>query len=337
MSTIKDVAKAAGVSPTTVSIILNGKSEDRKISKATYDNVMKAIQDLDYHPNLSARRLRFNDLKKPALAFFWPSDHRTPIMATFVNYIQQELTLHNYDCEFIIQTYKNDHLCEKAAAFAKNTYNAMIIGAASLKDVEFLESISSQTPIILINRNSERYSSVNVDDSAVGREAARLIYAKGCRRAALLASRMPYVATGIRTRAFLSSCQELGIEIADNAIIRCENTIAGGVEGAAAFCRLPDPPRVLFSESEQSAVGALYTFYKNNVHVPDDVELLSMSLMSPESTMYTIPPLSVIEIPQSEVSREIVNMLMKLLSGTIKGPLHKVLQPKVVLRESFTL
>ena len=47
MSTIKDVAKRAGVSPTTVSIILNGKAEDRKISQATLEKVMNAVRDLD--------------------------------------------------------------------------------------------------------------------------------------------------------------------------------------------------------------------------------------------------------------------------------------------------
>ncbi len=137
MSTIKDVAKRAGVSPTTVSIILNGKAEDRKISQATLEKVMNAVRDLDYQPNLSARRLRSNEIKKPSLAFFWPSDHRTNIMATFINYIQEELIAHQYDCELVIQTYQNDHLDEKASIFAKNSYNAMIIGASSLHDVEF--------------------------------------------------------------------------------------------------------------------------------------------------------------------------------------------------------
>lgn len=61
--------KRAGVSPTTVSIILNGKAEDRKISQATLEKVMNAVRDLDYQPNLSARRLRSNEIKKPSLAF----------------------------------------------------------------------------------------------------------------------------------------------------------------------------------------------------------------------------------------------------------------------------
>lgn len=192
-------------------------------------------------------------------------------------------------------------------------------------------------PVILINRTSALHSTISVDDKAVGREAARLLYDKGYREAALLAGKTPYVATGVRTKAFLTSCKELGIEIASEALIYCDNSIEGGVKGAAKYLRLGKRPPVIYSEADELARGALYELHRSGVAVPEDTEILTTSLMSPETTLYTIPSLSVIEISQQEVSREIVAMLMKLLSGEEAGPLHKILQPKVVLRESFSL
>lgn len=103
-------------------------------------------------------------------------------MATFINYIQEELIAHQYDCELVIQTYQNDHLDEKASIFAKNSYNAMIIGASSLHDVEFLENTPSQSPVILINRTSALHSTISVDDKAVGREAAVFFMTKAIER-----------------------------------------------------------------------------------------------------------------------------------------------------------
>ena len=91
MATIKDVANKAGVSVTTVSIVINGKAEERRIPDSTREKVQEAMQELGYQPNLSARRLRFSDTKKPSIAFYWPIDYRTSIMASFVNYIQKEL------------------------------------------------------------------------------------------------------------------------------------------------------------------------------------------------------------------------------------------------------
>ena len=87
MATIKDVAKAAGVSVTTVSIIINGKAEERKISEATRDRVLETMRELGYQPNLSARRLRNQDSKKPVIAFFWPIDYRTTILTSSVTMI----------------------------------------------------------------------------------------------------------------------------------------------------------------------------------------------------------------------------------------------------------
>ena len=109
------------------------------------------------------------------------------------------------------------------------------------------------------------------------------------------------------------------------------------MKGSAKYLRLGNRPPVIYSEADELARGALYELHRSGVAVPEDTEILTTSLMSPETTLYTIPSLSVIEISQQEVSREIVAMLMKLLSGEEAGPLHKILQPKVVLRESFSL
>ena len=58
MTTIKDIAELANVSATTVSLILNGKAKERRITEATIKRVTDAMKELDYKPNLSARRLR---------------------------------------------------------------------------------------------------------------------------------------------------------------------------------------------------------------------------------------------------------------------------------------
>lgn len=106
MATIKDVAKQAGVSVTTVSIIINGKSEERKISTATQQRVAEAMRDLGYQPNLSARRLRSQENERPVIAFFWPLDYRVNILASFLNCIQIEIAESGFDCEMMIQTYE---------------------------------------------------------------------------------------------------------------------------------------------------------------------------------------------------------------------------------------
>ena len=141
MATIKDVAKQAGVSVTTVSIIINGKAEERKISAATQQRVAEAMRDLGYQPNLSARRLRSQENERPVIAFFWPLDYRVSILASFLNFIQIEIAESGFDCEMMIQTYENDKLEQYGTTFLKNGYSGAIIGACSAKDQQWLEGI----------------------------------------------------------------------------------------------------------------------------------------------------------------------------------------------------
>lgn len=336
MSTIKDVARVAGVSVTTVSIIINGKSEERRISPSTRERVLAVMNELEYQPNLSARRLRSNESKRPAIAFYWPVDYRTNILASFINNVQKELDLKNFDCELIIQTYENDCLEKNAAPIIKSSYNGIIVGAASCKDLEYLESLSPQIPVVLINRSSEKFSTVCVDSEAVGFQAARMFRQKGYTEVAVIASDHSYVATGIRTQAFLDACSQLGILVEPKHIFRGNSTITGGVEAAEEYCKMETPPKAVFFESDSMALGSLYTFQKHGIEIPNQMEILSIAMLDQESTRYCIPSLSVIEMPQSVISREAINILIKSMERSDFTSYHVAVEANTILRESFT-
>ncbi len=337
MATIKDVAQLAGVSVTTVSVIINGKAEERRISPQTRERVTAAMNQLGYHPNLSARRLRIPESKKPVLAFYWPIDYRTNILATFLNHLQKELNSRAFDYELVIQPYENDRLFQQGDSIAKGNYNGVIIGATSIKDQEYLETLVPQIPIVLINRTSDKYSNVCVDSDYVGLQAARLFRQKGYTEAVAIASHRSYVATGQRTTAFLNACGQMGISVDQQHIIRGSSTVEGGAMAAEEYCRLKHPPKAIFFESDSMAMGALSTFYKHRVRIPEDVELLSVALLDEIATQYTVPPLSVIQIPQDSMIREVVNLLLPALGHSDFAARHVSIEPQILLRETFTL
>ena len=337
MATIKDVARVAGVSVTTVSIIVNGKSEERRISEATKDRVMAVMKELEYQPNLSARRLRYQESRKPVIAFFWPLDYRIPILAAFLNALQREIKQQNFDCELVVQTYENDMLEKDAGAIIKNSYNGIIIGATSKHDIEYLESLSPQMPVVLINRTSSKFSTVCTDQKKIGFQAAQLFRQKGYTEAAVIACGHPYVATGLRTQAFLSACAELGIQIADKDILKGPSTIEGGAAAAEQYCNLTDRPRAVFFESDSMAIGALSTFHKRNIKIPQDAELLTIGMLESEATMYSVPSLSAIEMPNEEMTKAAIQILMDKLASNNLTPANVTLEANLVLRESFQM
>jgi len=337
MATIKDVAKLAGVSPTTVSIIINGRAEERGISEDTKKRVLDAMKELSYQPNLSARKLRFQDDSKPIIAFYWPLDYRTSILASFLNAFQKEIKAQNLDCEFIIQAFENDSLERVADPIIKNSYNAVIIGAASRKDIEYLDTLKPNMPIILINRESNKFSTVYTDHRDIGFKAAQLFQNKGYKEVTVISSDHPYVATGLRTQAFLYACSQLGINVSSKYIIKGPSTIAGGTMAAQQYIRLPDAPKALFFDSDSMAIGALYVFNKNLIRIPQDIEILSIGMLESEATSLCIPSLSVIKMPNAEICHLIIKILKEKLKSNDLKPVHYRVDAKVILRESFTL
>ncbi|MCD8167797.1 LacI family transcriptional regulator [Enterocloster sp. OA13] len=335
MVTIKDVASFAQVSPTTVSLIINGKAEERRISPLTCERVMQAMNTLGYQPNLSARRLRSNEKLRPIIAFYWPMDYRTNILASFLSSFQGIIRRLGFDCELVVQTYENNALEKHSDGIIKNSYHAVIIGGASSQDIAYLETLKPQIPLVLINRTSEKYSTVSVDTREMGLLAARLFRQKGYTEAAVLTSRQPYLATGQRTQAFLNACSQIGISIEAAHIIRVENTMEGGVKGADAYCSLPAAPKAVFCDSDSMALGALYSFHRHGLSLPRDVELLAIGFLDPEATMYSIPPVSVISMPNREVMEGAIRVVIDALSVSAGEPVHTLIEPEIVLRETF--
>ena len=136
MASIKDVAKHANVSISTVSIIINGKSEERKISQETQKKVRQAMKELNYQPNFSAKKLRSSQNKK-TIALFWTTDFREVMLARFLSGLQTTINKMKLDYDIIIYPYENDHLCEEQTLTQISNYHGAIIANASQKDLDF--------------------------------------------------------------------------------------------------------------------------------------------------------------------------------------------------------
>lgn len=335
MTTIKDVAKAAGVSATTVSLIINGKAKERRISDETSDLVYKVMDELGYRPNMSARRLRSDVGIRPTIAFFWPADYRSNILGSFLMHFQEAIDELHFDCEIVIRNYRNNELEKFVEPILKNSYDGVIIGAMSMKDVTYLDSIETRTPIILLNRLSEKYSTVGSDNEKIGMLAAKMMRLKGYTEAAVLASASPWLATGARTQSFFTACHTLGISVSNNWILRGDNTVIGGVTAADAYCQLKDAPKAIFCDSDSMALGALYTFHHKGLVVPRDVVLIAIQLLEDCFTKYAVPSITTIQMPNKNIATKALSMMQQLLKAPRQPALHAIVEPNVIVRESF--
>ena len=182
MVTIKQIAEQAGISPSTVSIVLGGKAAQRKISAETQKRIFDIANQMGYQPNMAARSLRGGaGADELRIAMFWAQDFRAAMMVRFWDGLRRELESLDRKVKLIIHPYTNGQLCNSKTLTTATEYHAAIICNAAYEDLEFLENTALAIPVVLYNRVCEGYSSVNVDDSTMGALAAQAISAHGCK------------------------------------------------------------------------------------------------------------------------------------------------------------
>ena len=335
MVTVKDIAEKVDVSATTVSIVINGKAEERGITQATQDKIRAAMKELGYQPNLSARRLRSREDAPTVIGFFWPADFRLSILASFLNSFSSRIRETAFNCQLVVQTYENNRLRDFDDVIMKGTYNAVVIGGSSTEDQQHLESLTPPVPVVLINRDSGRYTTVGVDNEAMGRLAAEQFAGKGYREVAVFASRHGFPASNRRVVAFLDQCAARNISVPEEHIYRDDSSADGGYRMGAVFAAKAVHPRAVFCDSDSIAFGALRALQERNIRVPADLELLTIDITASELAPHASPPLSTVKMPSEALAARIIDLIQAQLKANTFQTEHVLLEPELVLRQSF--
>jgi LacI family purine nucleotide synthesis repressor len=164
--------------------------------------------------------------------------------------------------------------------------------------------------------------------------AASIFAKNGHKRVAIICEGGSNVAAKYRIAGFVKACNTMGIEVEEDFVIKTENTYKGGAIAAEKLIKKSNMPSAVICDSEMLAIGASYVFNKNNVRIPDDMEIISYGLLSPDSTEYTTPPLTIVSIPTEEMSSYSIQIIMDILSMKTKEIVHKVFQPILFVRDS---
>lgn len=333
MATIKDVAKLSGVSTATVSFVLNGHAEEKKISMETQQKIMDAVKELNYQPNITAKRLRNSDKKQYTVGIYWAFDYRAYSLARLLIGIQDELLKENYPIDIVICPYESDKLHLKKDLFSFNSYNAAIVGTTSPKDMEYLKSHTPPIPIVLFNRELENHNMVGMDNEAAGAKAALHFINKGIKNIGAVIYDKSYLAMDIRDKAFLDTCSEHGAKIPDENIITTDNTIKGGIKAAEEFIKLKNRPKALFCSSDYISHGMVHHFNKNNIKIPQDVEIITVGYNNTEFNIHSGSPILYLDIPIEKMAIESLKLIYNVLEGNVTEPQSVIVDSELILQE----
>ena len=303
-ATVKDVARLAGVSPKTVSNVMNGIVP---VSGPTRFKVEQAMAELDYVPNLSARGLRNGRSGVIALAL---PDLATPYSAEIAHSVVE--VAHEQGWSIQIEETGSDPAreYELMSRARSNLIDGLILNPVVLDESAVKVGVSLP-PVVLLGEVSQQLADrVWVDSVAAARDMTLALGGTGRRRIAVLgaAGGRGSAAAVLRTRGYHAALKELGIAWDDALIIPCEKwSPHAAAKALSSYLDSHPLPEALFCFTDSMAIGALSVLWKRGIRIPEDVAVAGFDDIA--DGQYAVPSLTTVSFDKRQVASEALRLL----------------------------
>jgi len=332
---IKDVAKAAGVSHSTVSRAL---SNSPLIPESTRRRIERIAQKMGYSPNAIARGLVMQRTHAIGVIVTTIED---PFVAEVVRGIEEIAADAGY--RVFLGTSHNDPAREVNLVRALREWRVDGVIVASSRVGALYQPLLKEidAPIILINnqkhqkpgtrRNarSDDIRSVAVDDTKGGALATRYLISQGHRVIGYLGGPREHAANRNRLTGYRRALKAADISYEPALVQSGSGRAESGEQSLAFFARSP-VPTAIFCYNDITAIGALSALKRHGLRVPEDVSLVGFDDIP--FAQYVDPPLTTIHQPKDEMGRLAMKMLIDLLDG--KKVADVVVPGRLIERES---
>jgi LacI family transcriptional regulator len=327
MTTIYDVAKHAGVSPATVSRVLNGQ----RVGKALAERVHQATAELGFRRNAVARNLRRSSSTLWAIMV---SDIGNPFFTSLVRGVEDVAQATGYS----VVLCNTDESLKKEADYlsvaASEQMAGVIISPASERSSDVSQLLEAKMPVVTIDRSigKAQLDSVRVDNAQGATEATAHLLASGYRRVACITGPRRVTTASQRLKGYERAHRAAGIAV-DPALVRhADFRQQGGYDAMSALLALPTPPDAIFVTNNLMTVGVLACLADNGIDIPADIGIVGFD-DTPWAQLIR-SSLSVVEQPAYEVGQTAGHLLIQRIAQPSRPPSTVVLHTSLTVRQS---
>jgi LacI family transcriptional regulator len=323
--TLEMMARAAGVSPSTVSRILNGSAS---VSPAKQAAVDEAIRKLNFKPNPVARGLAGGRTLSVGVLTQTIS---SPFYGEALHGIEDSLEQAGYMPLFVSGHWQETGERKALDALLTRRVDGLIVLAGRLSNQD-LDAYSKMVPLVVVGRtvSGPGLFSLDFDNRAGGYLATRHLIECGHQRIAFIAGDMAHQDALDRQTGYEEALADARIPLDPALVIPGDFTEAGGLMAVNRLLENRLPFTAIFAANDQTAIGAALGLYRKNVRVPDDVSLVGFDDLAP--ARYAIPPLTTVKQSVYEMGCQAALAMLALLRG--QTPEVTLPPPQLVPRES---
>lgn len=332
MATLRDVAKQADVSVSTVSRVFN---EPDKVKVDTRVRVQQAVKALGYRPSRVARRLRVENGLAHMLGLVIP-DIQNPFFADLARGVEDVAQANGYTVIVNNSDEDSDKQRMCLETLRTESVDGVILPPVREQDDDVDALAASGIPVVCVDRRMKTiaYDTI-VSDSVQGAyEAVSYLIANGHRRIGLIGG-IPSLSTSRERRVgYERAHSDHGADIHPELIREGDSRQESGRSMAEELLDLPEPPTALFTGNNLMTLGAVEAIHLRGLRIPQNISVVAYDDVP--WALALNPPLTAVDQPGNEIGRRAAEMLLQRINDPGRSPTLVTLQPRLIVRKSVS-
>lgn len=332
-ATVHDVAQRAGVSPMTVSRVINGEKNVRPATRAA---VMSAVAELNYAPNPAARSLAGSEGVRVGLLYANPS--ATYLSEFLVGALDESS---RKAAQIVLEKCDIKPAAQVAAAhnLAEGGIDAVVL-PPPLGECEPVlnELLTHNLALVAVACGpfNGKNSCVRIDDFAAAREMMEYLLSLGHRRIGFIRGHPNQTVSAERERGAIAALNGAGLAVDPAMFVQGYYSYRSGMEAAGQLLSLAEPPTAIFASNDDMAAATVAVAHRKHLEVPTDLSVVGFDDTSIATTIW--PELTTIHQPVAAMAEIALDMAVRSIrkrrAGTIPKPVDHLVAYSLVKRQS---
>ncbi|HEX4500679.1 MAG TPA: ribose operon transcriptional repressor RbsR [Scandinavium sp.] len=329
MATMKDVARLAGVSTSTVSHVIN---KDRFVSEAITEKVNAAIKSLNYAPSALARSLKLNQTRTIGMLI---TASTNPFYSELVRGVERSCFERGYSLVLCNTEGDEQRMNSNLETLMQKRVDGLLLLCTETHQPspEIVQRYPSIPTVMMDWAPFDGDSDLIQDNSLLGGDmATQYLIDKGYTRIACIAGPLDKTPARLRLEGYQAAMLRSGLPVVEGYIITSDFEFGGGLTAMQSLLALPVPPQAVFVGNDAMAVGVYQALYQAGLSIPKEMAVVGYDDI--ELAAFMTPPLTTIHQPKDELGELAIDVLIHRMAQPGQKQQRVQLTPELVVRGS---
>jgi LacI family transcriptional regulator len=326
---MKDVARLAGVSTSTVSHVIN---KDRFVSEAITEKVNAAIKSLNYAPSALARSLKLNQTRTIGMLI---TASTNPFYSELVRGVERSCFERGYSLVLCNTEGDEQRMNSNLETLMQKRVDGLLLLCTETHQPspEIVQRYPSIPTVMMDWAPFDGDSDLIQDNSLLGGDmATQYLIDKGYTRIACIAGPLDKTPARLRLEGYQAAMARSGLPVVDGYIITSDFEFGGGLTAMQSLLALPVPPQAVFVGNDAMAVGVYQALYQAGLSIPKEMAVVGYDDI--ELAAFMTPPLTTIHQPKDELGELAIDVLIHRMAQPGQKQQRVQLTPELVVRGS---